>query len=295
MSLELAIDTHQLRKRFGGAEAVDGLDLSVPRGSICGFLGRNGAGKTTTLKMLMGMTRPSGGEGHVLGLSIADPSQSTRIRQRTGFVGEDKRFPPLVSVRELLRFTRGFYPGWRSDLEERYLRIFQLSPRAWAGSLSQGMRCRLALLLALARGAELLLLDEPTEGLDPAMVEETLQALVTLAAEEGTTILFSSHQLASVEQIADRICIIEKGRTVVDDSIDELKASYRRVHLVFEGDAPADGFAGARRDGRTLSLLISRGLDEVIAQAKAMHVRSVDVQPATLKDIFLDASKGAQA
>jgi ABC-2 type transport system ATP-binding protein len=121
MPIELMIETHELCKHFGGTEAVKGLDLGVPRGSICGFLGRNGAGKTTTLKMLMGMTKPSGGEGRVSGLSITDPSQSTRIRQRTGFVGEDKRFPPLVSVRELLRFTRAFYPGWRFDLEQHYL------------------------------------------------------------------------------------------------------------------------------------------------------------------------------
>jgi ABC-2 type transport system ATP-binding protein len=291
----LAIETRELEKRYGGTEAVTGLSLAVPRGSICGLLGRNGAGKTTTLKMLIGMAKPSGGEGRVLGRAITDPRESAQIRGQTGFVGEDKRFPPLMTVAELLRFTRAFYPGWRHDLEARYLRAFQLPVGAWAGSLSKGQRCRLALLLALARGADLLLLDEPTEGLDPATIEEALQALVSLAAERGTTIFFSSHQLANVEQIADRICIIQEGRLVVEDSLDELKASYRRVHLVFEGEAPADGFAGARRDGRTLSLLVSRRLDEVIARARSMHVRSVDVQPVTLKEIFLDSSRGVEA
>ncbi len=291
---EPAIETCELRKRYGAKEAVSGLTLSVPRGSICGFLGRNGAGKTTTLKMLIGMVKPSAGTGRVLGLRISDSYESVRIRQRTGFVSEDKLFPWSITAGELLRFTRTFYPAWRSDLEERYLRTFQLPLKTSAGRLSKGMRCRLALLLALPRGADLLLLDEPTEGLDPAMTEEALQALVSFAAEHGTTIFFSTHQLANVEQIADRICIIEQGRVVVNDSLDELKENYRRVHLVFDREAPADAFEGARRDGRTLSLLVSSQVDEVIARAKAMDVRMVDVQPVTLKEIFLESSKGAQ-
>jgi ABC-2 type transport system ATP-binding protein len=290
----LALETCDLRKRYGTKEVVSGLTLAVPRGSICGLLGRNGSGKTTTLKMLMGMVKPSGGTGRVLGLRISDSYESVDIRQRTGFVSEDKLFPGSITVGELLHFTRAFYPGWRLDIEERNLRIFQLPLAAPAGRLSKGMRCRLALLLALPRGADLLLLDEPTEGLDPAMAEETLQALVSLAAEQGTTIFFSTHQLANVEQIADRICIIEQGCVVLTDSLDELKANYRRVHLVFDREAPADAFEGARKDGRTLSLLVSSQVDDVIARAKAMDVRAVEVQPVTLKEIFLESSKGAQ-
>jgi ABC-2 type transport system ATP-binding protein len=294
MTSDLAIEARELRKSFGRKDAVSGLTLAVPRGSICGFLGRNGAGKTTTLKMLMGMTRVTSGEGRALGLNIADTACSTEIRRRTGFVAEDKLFPWSITVGELLRFTRAFYPRWRPDLEERYLRAFQLPLRSSAGRLSKGMRSRLALLLALARGAELLLLDEPTEGLDPAVVEETLQAIVSLVAEQGTTVFFASHQLANVEQIADHVCIVEQGRAVVSDSLDELTASYRRVRLVFDGEAPEDGFEGALRDGRTLSLLARRNVDEIVARARAMNARSVDVQPATLKDVFLESSKGAR-
>jgi ABC-2 type transport system ATP-binding protein len=293
MSSEPAIETRELRKRFGAKDAVSGLTLAVPRGSICGFLGKNGAGKTTTLKMLMGMTQVTSGEGRALGLRIGDPRESTEIRRRTGFVSEDKLFPWSITVGELLRFTRAFYPRWSPDLAERYRHTFELPLGASAGRLSKGMRSRLALLLALARGAELLLLDEPTEGLDPSLVEETLQAIVSLVAEQGTTVFFSSHQLASVEQIADHVCIIEQGRAVVSDSLDELLASHRRVQLVFEGEPPAYGFEKARRDGRTLSLLARGNVDEIIARAKGMHARSIDVHPVTLKDIYLESSKGA--
>jgi ABC-2 type transport system ATP-binding protein len=289
---ELAIETRDLRKRYGSTDAVNGLTMRVPRGSICGFLGRNGAGKTTTLKMLMGLTRVGGGEGFVLGRRITDPAESVEIRHRTGFVSEDKLFPWSITVGELLAFTRAFYPRWRRDLEERYLRAFQVPLRSSAGRLSKGMRSRLALLLALARGAELLLLDEPTEGLDPATSEESLQAIVSLVADQGTTVLFASHQLANVEQIADHVCIVEHGRAVVNESLDELKASYRRVRLVFDEEPPSGALQGARRDGRTLSLLATGNLDEVVARAKAMNARSVDVQPVSLKDIFLESSKG---
>jgi ABC-2 type transport system ATP-binding protein len=293
MPSDHAIETNGLRKRYGRKEVVAGLTLDVPRGSICALLGRNGAGKTTTLKMLLGMTRPSGGEARVLGLAIADPAASVRIRQATAFVSEDKQFPWSATVGDLLRFTRGLYPGWRKDVEERTLRAFGLGLGTSAGRLSRGMRSRLALLLALPRGAELLLLDEPTEGLDPAAVEETLAALVSLGAETGATIVFSSHQLPQAERIADRVCVIDEGRVVVNDEMDALKASYRRVHVVFDGEAPRDAFAGARRDGRTLSILASRDVDDVVEKAKSLRPRSVEVRPVTLHEIFLDASKGA--
>jgi len=293
MSSEHAIETIGLEKRYGRKKAVAGLTLDVPRGSICALLGRNGAGKTTTLKMLLGMTRPSGGEARVLGHPIADPAASVRIRQATAFVSEDKQFPWSATVGELLRFTRGLYPGWRKDVEERTLRALGLDPAALAGRLSRGMRSRLALLLALPRGAELLLLDEPTDGLDPAAIEETLAALVAQAGETGATIVFSSHQLPQAERIADRVCVIDEGRVVVNDEMDALKASYRRVHVVFDGEAPPDAFAGARREGRTLSILASGDVDDVVEKARSLRPRSVEVRPVSLHEIFLDASKGA--
>jgi ABC-type multidrug transport system ATPase subunit len=291
MPIELTIETRDLRKHYGQNEVLAGLTLKVQKGSICGFLGRNGAGKTTTLKLLMGLCRPTAGEGLVFGLKVDRADESSRIRQKTGFVSEEKLFPGSVTVRELLNFTRAFYPRWRSDLEKRYLREFELPLSASAAKLSKGMRSKLALLLVLPRGAELLLLDEPTEGLDPAIKEEALQALVSLAAEQGTTIFFSSHQIAEVERIADQVCIIAGGRVLANDSLDELKANYHRLNVVFEKEAPASGFVGASRDGRTLSMLLGRNLDEMVLRAKAMQARSVEVAPVTLGEIFLETSR----
>ena len=156
------------------------------------------------------------------------------------------------------------------------------------------MRTKLALLLALSTGAELLILDEPTSGLDPAAIEQVLKILVRQAGSDGTTVLFSSHQLADVEQIADHIAIVDRGRVVVDGALDDLRAAYRRIQLVFDGAAPdvafkTRGVVGLRREGRVLSVLSSCGAkQDVVAEARALNPKSVDVLPVTLKEIFLE-------
>jgi ABC-2 type transport system ATP-binding protein len=265
----------------------------VPPGSIFGFLGRNGAGKTTAIKVLLGMARPTSGEARVFGLPSQVPDASVEIRRRTGFVSDDKDLYDYMSVAEMIRFTAPFFPRWRADLEERYLRRFELPLDRRVKAFSRGMRTKLALLLALCRGAELLILDEPTSGLDPAMTEEVLQALVTHVAGEEMTVFFSSHQIAEVEQIADRVAIIDRGRAVVSGALDDLKEKFRRIQLVFDGDAPETAFRAAgvervRRKGRVLSVLSSAGSDDVVSEARRLNPLSVDVVPVTLKEIFLE-------
>jgi ABC-2 type transport system ATP-binding protein len=287
------IETADLRKSYGDVEAVKGLTLGVPSGSIYGFLGRNGAGKTTTIKVLLGMTRPTGGEALVFGLPASVAASSVAIRRRTGFVSEDKDLYDFMTVNEMIRFTAPLFPHWRNDLEERYLRKFELRPSQSVKSLSRGMRTKLALLLALSRGAELLILDEPTSGLDPAMTEEVLQALVSHVAGEQMTVFFSSHQIAEVEQIADHIAIIDHGRTVLAGTLDGLRERYRRIQLVFDGDAPepsfrSPGVARVRRKGRVLTLLSSAGAEAVLNEVRALHPVSIDITPVSLKDIFLE-------
>jgi ABC-2 type transport system ATP-binding protein len=287
------IDTADLRKAYGDLEAVRGLTLQVPAGSIYGFLGRNGAGKTTTIKVLLGMTHPTAGAARVFGLPANVSQSSVAIRRRTGFVSEDKDLYDFMTVEEMIRFTAPFFPAWRKDLEERYLRTFELRRPQTVKSLSRGMRTKLALLLALSRGAELLILDEPTSGLDPAMTEEVLQALVSHVASEQMTVFFSSHQIAEVEQIADHIAIIDRGRAVLAGTLDDLRERYRRIQIVFDGDAPEPAFRSPgveriRRKGRVLTLLTSAGPDQVVHEARGLNPVSIDVTPVSLKDIFLE-------
>jgi len=291
------IEASELRKEYEGVEALRGLNLHVPAGSIYGFLGRNGAGKTTTAKILLGMTRPTSGQVRVFGSPADVPRVSVDIRRRVGFVSDEKDLYDYMTVGEIIGFTREFYPRWRPDLEERYLKSFDLPPDRKVKALSRGTRTKLALLLALCRGAELLILDEPTSGLDPAVTEEVLQALVAHVASQEMTVFFSSHQIAEVDQIADHVAIIDRGLAVVAGGLDDLRDSYRRIQLVFDADAPettfrAPGVERVRRKGRVLTVLSSAGSDRLVDEARALNPLSVDVTPVTLKDIFLETVVG---
>jgi ABC-2 type transport system ATP-binding protein len=289
----LVIRAADVWKVYDGVEALRGLNLEVPPGSIFGFLGRNGAGKTTTLKVLMGMARPTSGDVRVFDLPAQDRDASVDIRRRSAFVSEEKDLYDYMTVDEMIRFTARFFPRWRTDLEQRYLRIFELPANRKVKALSRGTRTKLALLLALCRGAELLLLDEPTSGLDPAVAEDVLQALVKHVASEEMTVFFSSHQIAEVDQIADHVAIVHRGKVVVSGALDELRENFRRVQLVFDGDAPkftfrSRGVERVERSGRVLTVFTSAGAGPVIDEVRVLNPVAVDVVPVTLKEIFLE-------
>jgi ABC-2 type transport system ATP-binding protein len=288
------IETTDLRKTYDGVEALCGLDLRVPAGSIYGFLGRNGAGKTTAIKVLLGMTHPTSGQARVFGLDAGAAAAGIEIRRQTGFVSEEKELYAYMTVDQIIRFTAGLYPTWRRELEQRYLHMFALPLHRKVKTLSHGTRTKLALLLALCRNAKLLILDEPTSGLDPAVTEEVLQALVSHVAGEQMTVFFSSHQIADVDQIADHVTIIHAGRTAVTGGLDDLRESFRRVQLVFDHEAPAPAFRApgvqrVQRQGRVVTVLCRGGADQVVDEARALGPVSVDVAPVTLKEIFLEA------
>ena len=289
--MNTVVETRDLTKRFGDNCALTGLTMTVPRGHIVGFLGRNGSGKTTTIKILLDVIRRTSGEATVLG----EPTGSVAVRRRIGFLGEDKRLYPYMTVGEIIAFTRPFFPTWRVETEIRLLADFELPLNRSVNSLSKGMRTKLGLLLNLCRHAEFLILDEPSEGLDPVMAEQMLQSLIRQAAD-GTSVFFSSHQVAEVEQIADHIIAIDKGRVILEGSLDDLREKYRRVTLVFDDPPPAEAF---RRDGveqvsmqgRTISILASRHIDEIAALGPLLAAKSVDVQSVGLKELFLEKVK----
>ena len=291
--LDRIIQTEGLTKYYGNFHAVEQLSCRVRSERITGFLGRNGAGKSSTIKMLLGMIRPTSGSGTVLGLRIDDPKESIKIRKKIAYVGEDKGLYGYMTVEQLIWFTRSFYPDWRPDVEQRLLADYCLPPNRKVKALSKGMRTKLALLLALSRSPALLILDEPTEGLDPVSIEELLQTLVTASAQ-GTTVFFSSHQLSEVERIADDILMIDRGRAVLDMSLDQIKENYRRVTLGFNTDVPVfdtkvSGAEKIRTNGRQITVLASSNADGIANLGRSMNAVSVEISPVSLREIFLES------
>jgi len=289
------IETQNLTKRYGNVTAVNDITFAVGRGRVTGFLGRNGAGKSTTIKMLLGMVRPTSGAGNVLDYRIDDRKESVLLRKKVAYVGEDKGLYPYMTVQQIIRFTRSFYEDWRPEIEQRLLNHYELPPDRKIKALSKGMRTKLALLLALSRRPELLILDEPTEGLDPVSVEELLEMLQGTASDD-TAIFFSSHQLHDVERIADCIIMIDHGKLVMDVTLEQLRRHYRRIVLEFDGRPPAEKFEIPGVDqiqikGPQLTLLTNCNPDVVIEHARHLSALSVEVAPLSLREIFLDKVK----
>ncbi|MGM0491370.1 MAG: ABC transporter ATP-binding protein [Armatimonadota bacterium] len=286
---ELAISTMDLTKRFKRVLAVDGIDLQVPAGSVYGFLGRNGAGKTTTIQMLMGMLQPSGGEMRVLGF---DPlREDVAMKRVVSYVPERVQMYDWMTVREIVWFGASIHPRWDSDAADALIERFDLPLRQKVGALSRGMQGKLALALAMASHPRLLILDDPTMGLDAVVRREFIESIVGVLQETGTTVFLSSHIIDDVERVADWIGIIHEGALLVQEPLEALKSRVRRVVLNFEDEAPTaegiDGVLASEHSKRQLVLTVERWSDETRAALEALGPSSLDVEGCSLEDIFV--------
>ena len=222
---EPVVHVSQLTRRYGGNTALDAVDLSLPRGGVYGLVGANGAGKTTLIKHLLGLLRAESGSVRVFGLDpVADP---VAVLSRIGYLSEENDLPGWMRVDELIRYSRAFYPGWDDGYAAELQRTFGLDPAAVIKTLSKGQKARAGLLIALAYRPELLVLDEPSSGLDPIVRRDIVGAVLRTIAGEGRTVLFSSHLLDEVEQVADHVTMISGGSIVLSGSLAELKESNR--------------------------------------------------------------------
>jgi ABC-2 type transport system ATP-binding protein len=219
------IDVSELTRRFGATTALDSVSLSLPRGAVYGLVGANGAGKTTLIRHILGLLRAEHGAVRVFGLDpVADP---VGVLSRIGYLSEENDLPGWMRVDELIRYTSAFYPKWDDDYAEELRRAFALDPAAKIKDLSKGQKARAGLLIALAHRPELLVLDEPSSGLDPIVRRDILGAVIRTIADEGRTVLFSSHLLGEVEQVADHVTVINQGRIVLSGRLDAIKESHR--------------------------------------------------------------------
>src|ERR1700716_763177 len=206
---ESVIEVSELTRRFGAKTALSSVSLSLPRGAVYGLVGENGAGKTTLIKHILGLLRAESGSVRVFGLDpVADP---VAVLSRIGYLSEENDIPGRMRVDDLIRYSRAFYPAWDDAYAEELRRTFALDAAAKVKNLSKGQKARAGLLIALAYRPELLLLDEPSSGLDPIVRRDILGAVMRTIADEGRTVLFSSHLLGEVERVADRVAMIQSG------------------------------------------------------------------------------------
>jgi ABC-2 type transport system ATP-binding protein len=292
------LEVQNLTKSYGRFQALRGLDLTVNEGEVYGFLGRNGAGKTTTIRILMGITRASSGTIRLLGEEAR--GAHIGLRQKIGYVAQDQNFYGWMTPTTIGRFVRGFFPTWDDAEHARLLRVLELPDRK-IREFSGGMRAKLALSLALAHRPPLLVLDEPTAGLDPVARREFLDMVRDQAEKSGRTTFFSSHLLDEVERVADRVGIVDGGKTLYEGELAALSGTIQSLTR----PAPAPGDSSPPRPtiladpGSGLTLLKERALRgkvELVVRGRspaafaALVAAAPDwtLEPLSLEDIFIE-------
>jgi ABC-2 type transport system ATP-binding protein len=283
------IEIRRLTRHFGNKQALDDISLSVPRGGVFGLIGGNGAGKTTVIKHVLGLLKAQSGSIRVFGL---DPVQNpVGTLGRIGYLSEDRDLPDWMSVAELMRYTQAFFPSWDEAYAAELREAFDLDPKAKIKNLSRGQRARAGLLAALAHRPDLLVLDEPSSGLDPVVRRDILGAIIRTIADEGRTVLFSSHLLDEVERVADRVAIIHEGRILLTAPMDEIKETHRRMTLRFgQSHRQPPALVGAlsfEGEGADWTYICSGESGQLRRAAEAIGATVVEDAPLSLDEIFV--------
>jgi ABC-2 type transport system ATP-binding protein len=283
------VDMQRVTRHFGQKAALNDVSLVVPRGGVFGLIGGNGAGKTTLIKHILGLLRAQSGSVRVFGLDpVANPVGTLG---RIGYLSEDRDLPNWMRVGELMRYTQAFFPNWDETYAEELRQAFDLDSKAKVRNLSRGQRARAALLVALAHRPELLVLDEPSSGLDPVVRRDILGAIIRTIADEGRTVLFSSHLLDEVERVADRVAIIHEGRVILTASMDEIKESHRRVTLrfarSFEQAPSLVGTISSSGEGAEWTYICSGEGDQLRRAAESLGATVVGDAALSLDEIFV--------
>jgi ABC-2 type transport system ATP-binding protein len=286
---ESIIDVSALTRRFGARTALAEVSLSIPRGAVYGLVGANGAGKTTLIKHILGLLRAESGSVRVFGLDpVADP---VGVLSRIGYLSEENDLPGWMRVDELIRYSRAFYPGWNDGYAEELRQTFGLDPALKVRNLSKGQKARLGLLIALAYRPELLVLDEPSSGLDPIVRRDILGAILRTIADEGRTVLFSSHLLEEVEQVADHVTMISKGTIALSAPLNVIKQSHRCLTVRFaESHARPPVVAGVLRwdgGGQEWTAVCGERADELRSAVGGWGASVIAERVPSLDEVFV--------
>jgi ABC-2 type transport system ATP-binding protein len=280
---DTVIGITNLSRKFGTKPALNGISLDVPRGSVFGLVGENGAGKSTLIKHILGLWRAETGAVRVFG---TDPvSNPVGVLGRIGYLSEQPDLPNWMRVGEFLRYTQAFYPKWDARYAEQLREQFGLDSVSRVRVLSKGQQAKLGLLAAQAHRPDLLVLDEPSSGLDPIVRNDILAAVIRTVADEGRTVFFSSHLLEEIERVSDHVAMLHQGKLVLCGPLEEIKAQHRRVTLRFETPQPRPpvipGALGVTGTGRDWTMICDG------ASVAKIGARIVDEHSVSLNEIFV--------
>ncbi|HEX8322741.1 MAG TPA: ABC transporter ATP-binding protein [Tepidisphaeraceae bacterium] len=284
---DVVIETHALTRYFGRHCALDGVSLRVPRGSVFALLGRNGSGKSTLIQILLNLLTPTRGTSSVFGEDSRRLSPATLAR--VGYAPENHPLPASLKVSDVHAFQRSYYRTWDDALFATVLDHFGLSPAQKIGHLSRGQRAGLAMALVMAPRPELLVMDDPSLGLDPVARRTLLEAMLLTTRQRGTTVFFTSHLLDDVERAADHIAILDRSVLRVSCTMETLRSCVKRFALSVAPDAAAPllvlpGLLQSRREGPTLLLTIANADEDVLRQLRTASAGQLEEVPLTLED-----------
>ena len=283
------IEVRNVTKKFGSFRALDDLSLTVPDGAVYGLVGPNGAGKSTLLRLLTGVFRPDSGEIRVDGQPIYE---NVAAKARMAYIPDDVFYFPSATMEDMRRFYRGMYPSFDDDLFDRLYDAFRLPRKGQIRRFSKGMQKQAAFHLTLAIRPQVMILDEPVDGLDPVMRRQVMSLVLSDVAEHGTTVLISSHNLRELEDVCDHVGIMDHGKMLLERSLADMQGSTVKVQLV--GQTPKDlQILHETTSGRLKTLIVRGDVQTVTGQLQAAKPDYFDVLPLSLEEIFIYELGGA--
>ena len=277
------LEIRSLTKRFGDFVALDDLNMTIPKGAVYGLVGPNGAGKTTIIRHITGILRPDSGDITLEGAPVyEDPATKMRI----GYIADDQFFFNSASIEDMRRFYKGLYPSFSQERFEKLGQLFELPRKRPIRKFSKGMKKQAAFWLVMSLMPDLLVLDEPVDGLDPVMRRQILSVVMQDVAERGTTVLVSSHNLRELEDICDHVGIMHRGKMLLEKSLADMQGGTVKVQLV--GEIP-ESFEVLSRDqaGRLTTAVVRATAEEAQAILEGAELSYFEVLPLSLEEIFI--------
>ena len=277
------LEMKHVSKSFDGFKALDDLNLTVPKGSIYGLVGPNGAGKSTAIRILTGVYRPTEGEVSMEGMAIYE---NPMTKQRIGYIPDDIFYFPSATLEDMRKYYKGMYPKFDDALFERLYEVFNLPKKGQIRRFSKGMQKQAAFHLAICCRPDVLILDEPVDGLDPVMRRQVWSLILSDVAQHETTVLISSHNLRELEDICDHVGIMDHGKMLLEKSLADMQGATHKLQIV--GDVPKElDILHESSSGRLQTLVVRGNAQEIEERVKASNPAYFDVLPLSLEEIFI--------